>query len=75
MANDHLDTRHFGGPRYTRNSVTARICDTLAAGVKYEKKDWSWDKDRKRKNRVIYDSRKDFTTLESDPIDLIGDLM
>lgn len=56
--NLQLDTRHFGGPRRSRKSAVAGVCETLAIGLKHERKDWSWDKSVRPKKIMLLDTTK-----------------
>lgn len=56
--NLQLDTRHFGGPRRSRKSAVAGVCETLAIGLKHERKDWSWDKSVRPKRLMLLDTTK-----------------
>lgn len=68
--NLQLDTRHFGGPRRSRKSSIAGVCEDMAIGLKSKRKDWSWDKSVRPKRVMLLD------TTTQRPVDpLIYDLL
>lgn len=69
--NLQLDTRHFGGPRRSRKSAVAGVCEMLAIGLKPERKDWSWDKSVRPKRRMLLDTTQPQRAVDS----LIYDLL
>jgi hypothetical protein len=69
--NLQLDTRHFGGPRRSRKSAVAGVCETLAIGLKHERKDWSWDKGVRPKRLMLLDTTKPERAVDPLIYDLI----